>query len=781
MSNNNNSINATSNLSSNRMNANNNFISNRLYRQQNGPVYLTFSERVEASPYLVSLEDQKTKVKKNKTKKKEINSYVSNKDKLFIPKPERAHIPIDITKNLVEEEKKIITADLGIQSDHINVKEEDINKPFIPQKLGKDISTQIEDGELFCFDEDVKPLLTVIVGKTLEQSVLEIEQEDEINNLREAKAMYERKKKEDDERIKEIETKEIALKFNNDAAKQARKNQRETRKKTQKELISRVISKHYLKNIVKNSYGDLINRGQFRNYSKITIKNQSNIKIKEGSEKLSNQFKNMFAYVNNLLVNKKKSLIEKHTESVNKHKDYLEKLRQQEERHRKEEEEKRIAEDLARKERRRLRKIERIKREIKEGIIDKGEEKGDVYSEEIVEIGNNNKPESYIGVYGGFMGIILATFSIIRRDYYTDENLWTTENINEILQNIFTETQCTLTLQFTKETGDQILEILKKNMGKKDDDDEGQEEIDVNNLKNITDLDAASWDKICEILTNLENNSDLYLKNFIEEYSQPYKIKEEKEVEEKEEGKEEEGKEEAKEEGKEEEVKEEGEEDKEKEEEIIEKEPDVRVDFYPLIIRVLIDFASKGNFVDHFNFVFDKGEEGEEEKENEEKEEKEEKDEEEEDKKEGEEEKKETIEDRLNKYEALCMFDWKKSVPEILEGEFNKPSKKKSVRVPDFDSEMLTLKTYANNPEVHNVLFYNRIAEFVLRCKVFEDCVAHFAFLSNEDPDTEEMFRGFNHCYDEMINRGKISNTIQVYHYAPEEEKPEEEAEEGEN
>jgi hypothetical protein len=274
--------------------------------------------------------------------------------------------------------------------------------------------------------------------------------------------MYERKKKEDDERIREIENKEIALKFNNDSAKQSRKNQRETRKKTQRELISRVISKHYLKNIVNNSYNDLINRGQFRNYSKITIKNKANIKIQDGSEKLSNQFKNMFGFVNNLFVNKKKSIIEKHTESVNKHKDYLEKLRQQEERKRKEEEERRIAEDLARKERRRLRRIERIKKEIKEGIIDKGEEKGDVYSEEIVEIGNNNKPEPYIGVYGGFMGIILSTFSIIRRDYYTDENLWTTDNINEILQNIFTETQCTLTLQFTKEAGEKNIRNIKK-------------------------------------------------------------------------------------------------------------------------------------------------------------------------------------------------------------------------------------------------------------------------------------------------------------------------------
>ena len=82
MSNNNinNSINATSNLSSNRMNANNNYIPNRLYRQQNGPVYLTFSERVEASPFLVSLEDQKTKVKNIKTKKKR-NKFICFKQR----------------------------------------------------------------------------------------------------------------------------------------------------------------------------------------------------------------------------------------------------------------------------------------------------------------------------------------------------------------------------------------------------------------------------------------------------------------------------------------------------------------------------------------------------------------------------------------------------------------------------------------------------------------------------------------------------------------------------
>ena len=162
--------------------------------------YLTFAERVEQSPYLISFEQQSNLKKKNKSKKKEINSYVSNKDKLFIPRPERVHQGIDIYKNLVEEEKKIVTADLGIQSDEIDYIEKE--KVFFPQKLGKDISTQILDGELFSFDRDVQPLLTVVVGKTLEQSLLEIEQEDEIASLREAKLMYSKKKDDENKRIK---------------------------------------------------------------------------------------------------------------------------------------------------------------------------------------------------------------------------------------------------------------------------------------------------------------------------------------------------------------------------------------------------------------------------------------------------------------------------------------------------------------------------------------------------------------------------------------------------
>jgi len=184
-----------------------------IYRPNNNPVqvnpgtYITFSERVEQSPYLISLEQKNPKNNKKKAKKKEINSYISNKDKLFIPKPERVHQGINIFRNLIEEEKKIVMVDLGIQSDEIEYDEIENEKKFLPQKLGKDEATQIMDGDLFDFDKDVQPLLTVVVGKTLEQSMLELEQEQEIENLKQAKLMYSKKRNDDSKRIKKFRRK----------------------------------------------------------------------------------------------------------------------------------------------------------------------------------------------------------------------------------------------------------------------------------------------------------------------------------------------------------------------------------------------------------------------------------------------------------------------------------------------------------------------------------------------------------------------------------------------
>jgi radial spoke head protein 3 len=45
---------------------------------------------------------------------------------------------------------------------------------FVPQKRGVDAETQIEHGDLFDFNLEVEPLLEVLVGKTLEQGLMEV-------------------------------------------------------------------------------------------------------------------------------------------------------------------------------------------------------------------------------------------------------------------------------------------------------------------------------------------------------------------------------------------------------------------------------------------------------------------------------------------------------------------------------------------------------------------------------------------------------------------------------
>merc|ERR1719487_2501521 len=65
---------------------------------------------------------------------------------------------------------------------------------FMPAKVGVDIETQIEEGELFDFDREVEPVLEVLVGKTLEQSMMEVLEEEELDSLRRHQEEFEKRR-----------------------------------------------------------------------------------------------------------------------------------------------------------------------------------------------------------------------------------------------------------------------------------------------------------------------------------------------------------------------------------------------------------------------------------------------------------------------------------------------------------------------------------------------------------------------------------------------------------
>merc|ERR1719253_1352468 len=97
------------------------------------------------------------------------------------PVPGRKHMDIQTDSYLEELTERVVEFEAETQTDFL------LDRPpsplFMPAKIGIDIDTQIEGGELFDFDMEVEPVLEVLVGKTLEQSMMEVLEEEELNSL----------------------------------------------------------------------------------------------------------------------------------------------------------------------------------------------------------------------------------------------------------------------------------------------------------------------------------------------------------------------------------------------------------------------------------------------------------------------------------------------------------------------------------------------------------------------------------------------------------------------
>lgn len=103
-----------------------------------------------------------------------------------VPTPEpvagRLHIDVQTDAYLEEVSDKVPEHNVETQTDEF------LDRPasplFVPIKTGVDQGTQILEGDLFDFELEVEPILDVLVGKTLEQSMMEVMEEEELAELR---------------------------------------------------------------------------------------------------------------------------------------------------------------------------------------------------------------------------------------------------------------------------------------------------------------------------------------------------------------------------------------------------------------------------------------------------------------------------------------------------------------------------------------------------------------------------------------------------------------------
>lgn len=352
-----------------------------------------------------------------KRKNKKLAFYVENRDTLYIPELPKVRKPIDISNNIIAPESIIHTSNIGIQSDKINWINQE--KEFLTQKIGRDCGTQIKDGELFNFDIDVEPILTVIVSKILEQSMLELNQERELSLISEAKLEYIRKNHEEKVRIKKIELEEINRKKENDNLKKIKKIDKLNKISVQQKLIARLWSKKYLTSIGKVVFEDLKSKNLFSYHQTEIIKEEAIRQAYTTSENVNRYHNTLELIIDDLWNAKENHDLSEHRSVISQRNKYLQKKKEEDEIRLKLEEEEKERKRLAKIERKRLKRIRLLKENIAKFIIEAAVHKNtEHFQEEITNLDGNEE---------GLMCKFIFTFSkctrrIIRSIFVVLEN-----------------------------------------------------------------------------------------------------------------------------------------------------------------------------------------------------------------------------------------------------------------------------------------------------------------------------------------------------------------------
>merc|ERR1719359_1752971 len=104
----------------------------------------------------------------------------------------RKHMDIQTDSYLEELTERTVEFEAETQTDFL------LDRPpsplFMPAKVGVDVDTQIEEGDLFDFDVECEPILEVLVGKTLEQSMMEVLEEEELESIRRHQEDFEKRR-----------------------------------------------------------------------------------------------------------------------------------------------------------------------------------------------------------------------------------------------------------------------------------------------------------------------------------------------------------------------------------------------------------------------------------------------------------------------------------------------------------------------------------------------------------------------------------------------------------
>ena len=288
---------------------------------------------------------------------------------------------------------------------------------YIPPPKGKDEETQIIDGELFDFEMEVKPILEVLVGRSVIQAQYELIEEYEREEYLNHKKNYERKREFELNKLQRTEGKYIRQ----EEEKQRRFKQKEQRKINdiimQKKLMSNVFSKHFLKNLKGNTFRHLQESGYLTHhetYNTSLFMQQVYLpKTEKMNEIISFVDDNLLPLMRKEIDNE---LLERHNISLKKEKERKEKLEEAKKKAKEAAEKAERERREAQLKRREERRINRITENVKSKIIAQNVNRKDITSLPLMDIDELSIKGESINCLGGQLGEILFVFNEILKN-----------------------------------------------------------------------------------------------------------------------------------------------------------------------------------------------------------------------------------------------------------------------------------------------------------------------------------------------------------------------------
>ena len=149
--------------------------------------------------------------------------------------------------------------------------ERPLTPKYIPFKVGIDQETHIEPNDLFHYENELESIVNLIIGKTIEQSIEEVWQEEETNALKRQQIEYNRRVKEEQietRRLEEIEKR----KFREKETRKAQELKRiQTEIESKRKIQSKILSKTYLLHIHSKIFSQLNDEGYFNDSVKAEV------------------------------------------------------------------------------------------------------------------------------------------------------------------------------------------------------------------------------------------------------------------------------------------------------------------------------------------------------------------------------------------------------------------------------------------------------------------------------------------------------------------------------